>query len=366
MTTSSRLYVLFADDPEMQAIERLLVAAGERYAYAAGPDGKRVHPGNAYQATGVTFPEGSRGFDLTPDRIYLVEGAFAADRQPCRVGGWVELATPGTAYTFGTGADAWGPIPQDRADGLITEGLATAEAIPVTVIDHHRPGDPGHGRPPECFLAGSSIGQVMAAMLKSGLAYGAICGSPGVQMPHGAQYFSAGVFHDISGTWYLMDGAGHGAPVPREIVLAAAADHCLEAAYRGRCPGVDPDVLMRWRAESRAAFQKRPVEAVLADIDLARGLLRSPEYKTADGIADFRRCVASATHIPELPEAACREGIPFLANIQDRDGRWKVVLQAAPADIVRRFLAGEIVPGLHDMYGSPERGLAGGYLAPKE
>jgi hypothetical protein len=43
-------------------------------------------------------------------------------------------------------------------------------------------------------------------------------------------------------------------------------------------------------------------------------------------------------------------------------GREKVVLQAAPADLVRRFLAGEVVPGLKDMYGAPERGFAGGYV----
>jgi hypothetical protein len=29
--------------------------------------------------------------------------------------------------------------------------------------------------------------------------------------------------------------------IPRRYVLAAAADHCLTAAYRGECPGVDPD-----------------------------------------------------------------------------------------------------------------------------
>jgi hypothetical protein len=68
--------------------------------------------------------------------------------------------------------------------------------------------------------------------------------------------------------------------------------------------------------------------------------------------------------IPELPEAACREGTAFLATQRDRDGREKVVLQAAGPDLVRRFLAGEIVPGLIDYYGDPERGFAGGYVRP--
>jgi hypothetical protein len=146
--------------------------------------------------------------------------------------------------------------------------------------------------------------------------------------------------------------------------MVAAADHCLEAAYRGRCPGVDPDALMRWRAESRAAFQKRSVEDVLVDIEVARRILRAgmSDEGSRDGcFRDLR-----GEQIPELPEAACREGIPFLSTVRDRDGREKVVLQAAPPDLVRRFLAGEIVSGLCDYYGSPERGLAGGYTTKKE
>ena len=67
--------------------------------------------------------------------------------------------------------------------------------------------------------------------------------------------------------------------------------------------------------------------------------------------------------IPELPEAAAREGIPFTAKVKDRDGREKVVLQAASPELVRRFLAGEIITGLTGLYGDPARGFAGGYVA---
>src|SRR5690606_25622302 len=38
----------------------------------------------------------------------------------------------------------------------------------VVVIDHHRPGDPGYGRPPEEFLAASSIGQVITELARLG------------------------------------------------------------------------------------------------------------------------------------------------------------------------------------------------------
>lgn len=96
---------------------------------------------------------------------------------------------------------------------------------------------------------------------------------------------------------------------------------------------------------------------MLADVEAARQRLR----EAVDGVigtwADLR-----GQSIPELPEAAAREGIPFLATVRDRDGREKVVLQAAPPGLVSRFMAGEIVPGLKNVYGDPARGFAGGYV----
>src|SRR5690606_24913959 len=62
--------------------------------------------------------------------------------------------------------------------------------------------------------------------------------------------------------------------IPSPLILAAAADHCLAAAYAGECPGVDPDALMVWRAETRAAFQGRSPDDILADVERARQALR--------------------------------------------------------------------------------------------
>lgn len=167
--------------------------------------------------------------------------------------------------------------------------------------------------------------------------------------------------------------------------LIAAADHCLEPAYRGFCPGVDPDTLMAWRAESRAAHQGRTVDSVMADVSAARKLLLKNVADRGERVgSDYCYSTCDAPHadcyygherfvpaeyadlrgvsVPELPEAAAREGIPFLADQVDRDGRRKVVVMAAPATLVQRFLDGNIVPGLVDTYGDPARGFAGGYL----
>jgi hypothetical protein len=65
--------------------------------------------------------------------------------------------------------------------------------------------------------------------------------------------------------------------------------------------------------------------------------------------------------IPELPEAACREGIAYLATVEEK-GRRKIVLGAAAPETVRLFMAGDLAGNLSGIYGDPARGFAGGYL----
>lgn len=266
---NNRLWILGAPDPEMAEIEALLVEAGQEILYAA-LDFQRADAGTAYQADGVLDREGR------PRPLPVGEEAILVE---CSV-----------------------PLP-----GVVW----------VHKVDHHRPGDPGYGLPPEAYWQASSLGQVCRRL---------------------------------------------GAARTPEREMVAAADHCLAAAYRGRCPRVDPDALARWRAESRARFQGRPVEAVLADIAAARGALRAaPRVYLGEGtgsVADLR-----GMEVPELPEAAAREGLAFLAAPRaGRTGRFKIVLQAADPDQVRVFMGSWArAQGLKDVYGDPARGFAGGY-----
>lgn len=212
---------------------------------------------------------------------------------------------PGTAYK----AD---PVEIPAGTNPVWVECASTQQRHV-VIDHHRPGDTGYGLPPENYWEASSIGQACALL--------------GVN------------------------------PTP-ELQLVAAADHCLAHAYAGQCPGVDPDELMRWRAETRAAFQRRPIEAVLADVERARRALNDAPKRIIAGVevADF-----GDSTVPELPEAAARDGVPFVATVTTPDGRRKVGLMAAPPEVVRDWMA-SAKETLVDVYGDPERGFAGGYL----
>lgn len=288
---TDRIWLLGASDPEMEAIETLLTARGEHVIYARDSGGRRVHPGNAYEAVEP---------DMLAATVYLVE---CATRRMC------------------CGARLHEERDADEC------GVCGGWPQPSTVhIDHHRPGDAGFGRPPEKFLAASSIGQVLAVL---------------EQEPSAHQR------------------------------LVAAADHCLAAAYRGACPGVDPDALMHWRAASRAEFQGREVVAVLADIKRASQALaeapvlildydQCPHHRRVVAVADMRR----PEPVPELPEAAARLDCAYVSGpLTTPDGRSKYTCSGREEE-VRAFL--EVwAPehNLEDCYGDPARGFAGGYLA---
>lgn len=242
--SSNRLWILGASDPEMAAIEGLLRECGERVAYAADERGERVHPGNAYRMAPLSgdLPWGGD--------IYLVE-CDAASPWPSDADGDPML------YRLVRRADAPGETGDidDRSEYYLR----------VRRIDHHRPGDPGYGAPPAEFLAASSIGQVIAELsrlqripaswrrMRAGWAAPLTpqFGESGEEDWTGLPWLRAG--RGGVDVWDVVYDAQTFVRPPARYVLIAAADHCLAAAYRGECPGVDPDALMRWRAESRSS-----------------------------------------------------------------------------------------------------------------
>jgi hypothetical protein len=350
----SEIYILGAPDPEMAAIEALVRAAGHVVAYAT-VDGRRVLPGNAYQAC-------------------LPNAALEA-------------------------------LYEDAATVILVECVDGDDLSPrdrVIRIDHHRPGDPGYGLPPSDFLRGSSLGQIVARLAQQGALPDdwhrtrsenfPIC-RPG--------QIGAGSFSD-AGLWAVglpddppvigEDVGGHPvsagwlkAVIPEQVIIMAAADHCLGSAYKGECPGVDPEALLAWRMVSRAAFQGRAVAEVEAETAAARQALRAapmllvPKYpgvaveagalwlqidwqaisRIDYGIRDLRGPV-----IPELPEAAVREGVCFVATMPPtaREPRTKIVCMSGTPEQIQAFQRWAAAEGLTGIYGDPARGFAGGYL----
>lgn len=251
-----RVWVLGAPDPEMELIEQLLREVGETVVYAT-VGGARVTAAQAYGAWEMPEAWGHE--------VYLVEC------DPARTGHL--RRGPGVL-----------PYEQERDDPI--PDPADERPVLRALIDHHRPGDPGYGRPPAEFLPASSVGQVLVELARLRRlpswpeeGYGVLTAQPvgtfrlalawqiGRCVVHGSEACTHGDWWIITSPMPTRPLGGDpftcpatGQYIPQELIFAAAADHCLAAAYRGECPGVDPDALMRWRAESRAAFQGRSVE----------------------------------------------------------------------------------------------------------
>jgi hypothetical protein len=258
------VFILGAADPEMQRIDAVLAKHGCLVAYATiGLGGERVSPSTAYKADRTShYIE-----DLVGDVIFV----------ECQVSG----------------------------------------LTPKMVIDHHRPGDPGYGLPPEKFWEASSLGQVFSLL---------------------------------------------GLEPSEEDLIVAAADHCLSHAYRWRCPGVNPDALRRWRTANRAAFQGVSEDEIRRKVDAALETLAHLPCVTIAG-----QTVANAIglpSIPEAPEAVAISGTALLYSMPDKGtGRTKVGLLGAEPETIREWMS--IAPqkwGLVEIYGDPARGYAGGYL----
>lgn len=320
---ASRIWILGASDPEMAAIEALLSACGETFAYAT-VGGIRAHAGNAYMA------DPQYQYDRIDGDLYLIECA------------------------------------------VVTE----CGAHTVHTIDHHRPGDAGFGVEPAGFLRASSLGQVISELAKLDVLPATWYRAGASSRPGSAAGFCGTLEYDCyAECWNVVDRHRATRPVPIDLVLTAAADHCLGHAYAGRCPGVDPDELMHWRVESRAKFQGRSVDEILADVEAARKMLEDrsttdvawldpgecsdPQCSCCDGptAVDMR-----GIHVPELPEAGTRYGIAYVADgLPGPDGRRKVVCSGT-AEVIRAFLTSFVTrEGLVDPYGDPARGFAGAY-----
>jgi len=352
---STTYWVLGADDPEMMRIAALLSESDGNVVCEGHSNGKRVLPSSAYAVDSVKFNNRYVGMSLTgvaPDsRVIFVECA---------------------------------PTSEFRA---------TFAELPVEYVDHHRPGDPGYGRPPAEFMQASSIGQVLTRMREPDEA---------ARMTVTLQY--------VAWRWYRCGASWRAQEISPDIVLTAAADHCLGDAYRTKCPGVSYLGLRQFRVAQRAEFRRCSVGEVNADIDRAiNALENAPFVEFGSGVAvrDMRKarhhttylnhpftegatvdssgegdaewidfvggragCVDGCGHthtvsdiIPELPEAACIAGKAFLTEVSDRDGRKKVVIQAASTEQVTAFFAWASAQGLTSPYGDPARGFAGAYLS---
>ena len=187
------------------------------------------------------------------------------------------------------------------------------------VADHHKPGDPGYSLPAERYWEGSSLGQV--------------CG-----------------FLKIAQS--------------KTLSIIAASDHCLNHAYQGRCPGVEPFEVRQSRIASRAQFQRisqeQMIDKINAAIEVISGLpcIEIAGHPFKDAMDRF---------VPELPEASAMLNMPIIYTRREaRLGLTKVGVLNGTAPALRAWMKWAAEQSyLMQLYGDPDRGYAGAYVCPE-
>jgi hypothetical protein len=221
----------------------------------------------------------------------------------------------------------------------------------IVTIDHHEPGDPGSEYGPSEFVRGSSLGQFLLHLSEM-FTFNKLADVGFVLIPD-LSFSQPLVFYNDC--WLIRDKSKNYYRICDDFKFAMAADHCLGAAYRGECPGVEPDQLMNWRLQIRSEFQKVPVTDLISKVRFAISKIKSAPI-IGPNIRDLRGEV-----IPELPEAGARVGEAILAGPLEEKGKAglkKYVLQFANKEQIDYFLA----MGFQNPYFNYERGFAGGYL----
>jgi hypothetical protein len=199
-----------------------------------------------------------------------------------------------------------------------------AQYVPFVKIDHHNPGDFGFDKGPDQYWEGSSLGQLYRLLLANGA-------SPCVlDMAFGEDRY------------YI-----------------AASDHCPSYAYRGLCPGIDPDFLKKSRAVRQADFNRMGLKEYLEKLDESIEKAYSLPTMELGGEA----FLIASEEIFMLNEVSLILGLPVQYTMKPnaRESRIKIGLLGGSPSLIQSWMEYQQM-NLINIYGSPERGYAGGYL----
>ena len=262
----------------------------------------------------VTFILGAA--DPEMNRIDSVLTALNLSFEYASVNG--DRCHPGNAYK----ADR--PV----AAGQLVEVECTASEPTGRVVarmDHHREGDFGFDKGPEAFWEASSIGQL----------WGLLVGHFPVEQ--------------------LESAFGE------DKLLVAASDHCPVHASLGMCPRVSPAALFNFRMANKAKFLNKELSEVYEEINQSLNMVNELHVKT---FVNGDVIDATDVTIPHLPDVITHPSIalPAQYTMVDRDGRTNVgLIGTINPKLVEEWM--EVNKDtLVDIYGSPARGYAGGYL----
>lgn len=306
------LWVLGAADREMAAIETLLKGAQQEIVYAYDTNGIRVTNFNAYKAElpGVLKrdPETS---------VITVECNWSHKYRSVKLRRLFAIS--------------------DRMYGHWIDVISTATLAKE-------------------FMAISSLGKVIRYLVERDL---------GPLWPQHAQtirkerHTKGDIYYHLDWGWVVQTQTNETfMEIPKELVLVAAGDMCLNLAYRGQACGVDAWELRRFRTKQRAAYKFIHEEVLDQLLNSTINILRE---RTHGGIADLTDLPEGT--LPEAAEAASWLGITVICRMTyNRNGQERLVMFGYGPP--KRFIEwmGQQKELGHRVYGDPDKGYVGAYL----
>lgn len=194
---------------------------------------------------------------------------------------------------------------------------------PYLIIDHHRPGDFGFNLGPDRYWEGSSLGQLCILLEYEGFSKEQI--------------------------WCAARA---------NMKIAAANDHCPFHAMKGLCADVSPEGLLDFRMHNvlkMTGFSERDVKV---GIERSVARLRAMPRKDLFGT----EVICHTEHVPFFLDAALRVNKPIEYVTESEDNRVKRGLNGVTDPELVKLWMDANKDVLVDLYGSPARGYAGGYL----
>jgi hypothetical protein len=152
------------------------------------------------------------------------------------------------------------------------------------------------------------------------------------------------------------------APLLWEARLAAASEHYLSEAYAGQCPGVDPVAIRLWRAMNRSEFMSKSPRELMDDADQAVAIIQQSKLQD---LGSGRSIIDVNGSVPEILEAAAMLGKPIMYTRPEKGDKGdKVTVLNGTPDILDSWIrwAKSDASKLTDVYGSSDKGYAGGFL----
>lgn len=228
------------------------------------------------------------------------EAQYASALAPCRGDVWIECAP----------ADGG----RDEIDGYGGAALR---------IDHHQPGDAGYGRPAEESFAASSLGQLIALLLGSGVSPATLGLVPLDIGPFGADPGWQSFPQEWGASWGWIEN-GVAWACPPEWVAVGAADHDPASFASGRVPGWTAAAARAWLiarsvAGGRGVTEGQVVEA-LAMIEAAPTLPGFPAVYDLRGIPELCPAIRGADGAP-VPGTGGRLGSAAFVAVLALPGR---------------------------------------------